>query len=268
MEGAPNSSSAESIEKYGGNVIINIHLIRHGEKDGKYGELTEAGHEAAKEFGVNRESKPYHSDVPRNRQTAEEIAKGSEYNPRLRKNLAIYGEDVAEDWFTRYFEKVHDDGMYSETRPIQELQFDIGRENRPDPDTVSSKEISARVASELLHFLDMSKRLKNDSEVKIDLVSHTGIIEHLLIDLFAGDPKTFLTEIGGGMRFLEGPQIKILREDKDNVAIEVTLDREIGQDDGTVKSVHKQAILTESQLKALADYKQEGKSATEDELKE
>jgi broad specificity phosphatase PhoE len=257
MHESPEQPSVESQERYGENVTMHLHLIRHGEKGGKYGELTQKGRDAAREFGEERGSKAYHSDVHRNQQTAEEIAKGSEYKPRMKKNLAIYGENVAADWYDRYFESVHDGGQYDETRPIQELQFDIGRENRPDPDTVSSKEISARVAKELVHFVEMSKRLKSDSDVTIDLVSHTGIIEHVLVDLFDGDPETFLSEIGGGMRYLEGPEITVRREDKDTVVVEVTLDRELENKDGTVREVQKKATLTKEQLQEIADYIQE-----------
>lgn len=254
MEGAPQeTASAESKERFGNNVTINIHLIRHGEKDGLRGGLTKSGYEAAVEYGKGRGAKAYHSDNSRNKDTAQAIAENSPYKPRMRPELAVSGSD---EWYKQYeaITKRPDGagGMYDETRAIQELQFDIGREKRPEG-FLSSKEVSAQLARQLIHFLEMSKRLKNDSEVNIDLVSHMGIIEHLLIDLFDGDPNTFLKEIGGGMRYLEGPEFKVVRTDKDTVAIEVTFDREIEKADGTIQSVHKAATLSEAELRAIAE---------------
>lgn len=189
----------------------------------------------------------------RNQQTAEEIAlaSNSSYKPRVRPRLRVDGPD---EWYEKYKKLIDHQGQYDETRPVQKLQFDIGRENRPMAGMPSSMEISAQLASELLHFLELSKRLKANSEVEIDLVTHTGLMEHLMIDLLDGDSDTFLSEIGGGMRYLEGPKIEIHRVDAKTTEITFCLDRHIEQTDGTVKEVHIKKKITEDKLRAVAAY--------------
>lgn len=190
--------------------------------------------------------------MPRNRQTAEAITAESLYHPRQRTGLAVSG---SKEWYDRYTAMINHDGQFEETRPIQKLQFDIGRENRPDG-MLSSKEISAQVASELVHFIDLSRRLKNESEVTIDLISHTGIIEHVLIDLLDGNPDTFLQDIGGGMRYLEGVDITLHRRDSDSVSITVSIVRTV--DDGEEqREIRLSNTLTEEQVRDLAAYTQE-----------
>lgn len=246
-------TSPESIER-GKNVTLRLHLMRHGEKSGFSGELTEAGREAARAHGEGRVVKPYHSGVHRNQQTAEEIVKGakSSYKPRMRPLLRVDGPD---EWYKEYIKLINHEGQYDETRPVQELQFDIGRENRPMAGMPSSMEISAQLAGELLHFLELSKRLKVNSEVEIDLISHTGLMEHLIIDLVDGDPDTFLDEIGGGMRYLEGPEIVIHRIDADATEITFRLDRKLTQSDGTLKEVRIEKNISEDKLRTIAAHK-------------
>jgi broad specificity phosphatase PhoE len=249
MEQLPKIKSPESVE-YGNDVTLHVYLMRHAEKSSFAGELTDEGKKAAQEFGENRNAKSYHSDVPRNRQTAEAITASSTYNARERTGLAVSGEKT---WYDEYTAMINHEGQYEETRPIQKLQFDIGRENRPEG-MLSSKEISAQVAGELVHFIDMSRRLKNKSEVNIDLVSHTGIIEHILIDLLDGDPDTFLQDIGGGMRYLEGVDITINREDRDTVSVTVSVNRTVETVDGESREVNMSKTLTEEEVCELAAY--------------
>ena len=254
MERNPTDTgkSPESIER-GKNVTLHLQLIRHGEKDGFSGQLTEEGRKAARAHGEGRVVKPYHSGVHRNQQTAEEIAIGSSssYKPRMRPQLRVDGPAA---WYQEYTKLINHEGQYDETRPMQNLQFDIGRENRPMAGMPSSVEISAQLAGELLHFLELSKRLNANSEVEIDLISHAGLMEHLIIDLLDGDSDTFFDEIGGGMRYLEGPKIEIHRINADTTEITFRLDRQIEQTDGTVKEVHIKKNITEDKLRAMAAY--------------
>lgn len=207
-----------SPENFGANIKLTIDLIRHAEKDGINGGLTEEGKERAREFGLDENIKAYHSRMsenPRTQQTAEAISDSSKYHPRERKGLGIEG-DFSPEFIDRYIALVNESGG-NESKAVQ--MFLDTYDERPDEKTISSKDVSKQLVSELLHFVEMTKRFKSGSDSHVALVSHTGVIEHLLVDLFQKDRKDFITEIGGSMKFLEGPKIEVLRENKDNVKI-------------------------------------------------
>jgi broad specificity phosphatase PhoE len=189
-------------------VTIEIDLIRHAEKASFDGLITEKGRQEAAELGKGKNMKVYHSDAPRAKETSVEIAKDSPYVPRARKDLA-FAHKMSAEFLQKYAEITKEHGGDESTA----LQMYLDTDNeRPDEGTWSSQETSKRLAETLEHFVDVSGRLYNDSRARIVLLSHSGQIEHVLVDLFEEDRPGFIEKIGGGLHFLEGAKILISRD--------------------------------------------------------
>ena len=199
-------NSQEKQERRGHNVRIELDLIRHAQKTSFDGPITPEGRKMAEKFGNDKEVKVFHSSSLRARQTAEAISKDSLYVPRERKELA--GEFSAE--FLQEYGRVTAENNGDESKALQ-LYLDSD-DKRPDEKTLSSREISGQLAKSLKHFVDVSERLNDNSQVNIVLVSHSGMIEHLLADLLAEDRPGFVDKIGGGLKPLEGAKFIISRD--------------------------------------------------------
>jgi broad specificity phosphatase PhoE len=208
--------SKESAER-GRNINIEIDFIRHGEKESFYGNLTDRGKQDAENYGKGKNAKAYHSPVTRAEETGKNIAKSSSYTPRKRKMLA---NEISEEYMQSYA----DTTAKHNTDESQALQMYLDTDDKkPDEETLSSREVSARLSKELLRFVRMSERLKNGSEVNIVLVSHSGTIEHLLVDILKEERKDFVKKIGGALEFLEGAKFIINRDEQGQVHLTMEL---------------------------------------------
>lgn len=212
-------------QEYGENITVTIDLIRHAEKAGANAPLTTQGELDAAEYGsnFNREFpdssgvKIYHSGMTRAEQTAEHIKEGavSPYAIRKQPALMVHGE-FSEQFMRDYESRVTDAG---DEAPAVQWYLD-SNENRPDAETVSSREASEIIAREINHLVDLSARLKNSSQVHIVLVSHSGVVENFLVDALAdGQREGFIQEVGGGLKYLEGARLIINRTDKNNAQV-------------------------------------------------
>lgn len=209
----------ERKEELGRDVMIVVDLIRHGEKDGPDGLLTEEGEREARRLGKKIKDefpdsagvKAYHSGVPRARQTAEAVAQGGSFSVRRKAGLTLHGH-ITKETVETFESKVKDAG--NEGSAVQ-WYLDTDAE-RPDSGTLSSREASAEIAREIKHLIDMSVNFKPHSKLNIVLVSHSGVIEHFIADALSAERKGFIEKIGGGVRYLEGARLVIHRIDKDN----------------------------------------------------
>lgn len=231
----------EQKENYGHDVTIIIDLIRHAEKEGSNGPLTEEGLNDAKEFGQKLKNdfpdssgtKVYHSWIPRAEQTAQAISEDSLFVSRKRE-YSLSGK-FSKDFLAEFEARANE--AKDEDTAVQ-WYIDSGDE-KPNSETASSKETSGMLAEEINHFIDVSARLKEHSKVNIVLVSHSGVIEHFLVDALSMQRQGFLEKIGGGVEYLEGARLIVHRNDKDTVTIKIQFrDNEI--------------VLTPERLKEIA----------------
>ena len=211
--------------KFGNNIDLVVDLIRHAEKESVEGGLSQKGKEWAYTYGENIKTefqdsagvKIYYSPAKRTTQTAEEIKKGAEtkYIPRERKSLTLDGR-ISDDFGNKLVEIINQN-KGDESEAIQ-IMIDTG-DKRIDEQSLSSKEYSKDLAKQLLLFVEMTKKFRDESKVNIVLVSHSGIIEHLLVDVLHMNRENFIKEIGGPVKFLEGARFEIKRENKENMEI-------------------------------------------------
>lgn len=227
METPPNSlENQEEAMEYGKNVVMIINLIRHGEKD-KEGNLTERGRQEAGELGEKlRQENPdsagvksYTSDFSRTQETGRAIiGEDDRFKQRGRDSLSLRGklsEEAGKELIGHINKETGD-----ESRAVQ-LIIDTGSE-RMDPETISSKEISQGVAKEILELIRLTGRLKENSNVDVVMVSHSGLIENFIVDILKEQREDFVERTGGQLKFLEGIRFGIDRQDKDNVGINVS----------------------------------------------
>lgn len=196
----------ERHEHSGHDVIIELDLMRHAQKQSFEGLITAEGRRAAEELGSGRQIKAFHSPIPRAKETAEALTKDSDYVPRERKDLVgRFSPEFLEKYAAITAEHGGDESAA--------LQIYLeGGEKKPDAGTLSSKEISRQLAEMINHFVEVSGRLKDGSHVNMALISHSGTIEHLLVDLLGEERPEFISRAGGGLKPLESVKFIISRD--------------------------------------------------------
>lgn len=218
----------EQKEKYGENIEVVIDLIRHAEKSSFEGGLTEIGEKNSEDWGQKIKEefsdsagvKVYHSGQERAERTAMLIEEGSKtkYKKRQRNSLVLSGDKISKERYGELINYVNKD-TGDESEAIQAM-IDTGNK-RPDEKSYSSRELSRDIAEQIYIIAKMTKRLKNNSKVNFVLASHSGMIEHFLVDALKKEREDFVNKIGGQVKFLEGVRIFVNREDKENVKIKV-----------------------------------------------
>lgn len=209
----------ESREKYGENIEMIIDLIRHAEKSDLEGGLTEKGKEEAKKYGEKLKTefpesagvKVYHSGVERAEKTGSLLKGESNFIERQRESLSLIGK-LSKEQGERLIALVNKQ-TGDETEAIQSLI------NTRDKKTASSKELSCEIAEQILTLVKMTSKFKENSKVNVALISHSGVIEHFLVDILKKTRENFLKEIGGVVNFLEGIRIVVQRQNKETVKI-------------------------------------------------
>jgi broad specificity phosphatase PhoE len=68
-------------------------------------------------------------------------------------------------------------------------------DTRIDPETISSQEISQRIANKILELINISERFKTNSKVNVVMVSHSGVIENFIVDILKEERKDFIKKI-------------------------------------------------------------------------
>lgn len=235
-QGANNEASIEQKEKYGENVLMNVYLLRHAEKQlgenledtvGPKAVLSTQGEKDSIEYGeqLRREYpgfkgiKIYHSGADRANVTGDLIAgEDSVYKLRERRSLSLEGK-ITQEAFNKIVEDTKAEGG-DEATMIQKL---LDADEVPlDEESMTSREISSVFASNILRMVEMSKKLFSDSKVNVVFVSHAGVIEHFLVDLLKRERPDFIEEdLEGGLQYLEGPEFFIKRKDRNTVYIQV-----------------------------------------------
>lgn len=224
----------------GRNVHIRAKFIRHGEKNSFDGGLTDKGVENAKEYG--REFKPlrdgvkgFHSQIKRSKDTLENITQEidveKKYKSRQRNDLLLNDPDEmlwSEDSLRKYKELVNENT--GDENAALDWYLSYG-EQRPDPNTVSPREVATRLANLVEKYVRMVSKLKNGSSVDFVHVSHSGTIEPFLQQVIGNEieqnpinpeGKTFLEKMGGMINFLEEFEVDIKTNENDDVAVELT----------------------------------------------
>lgn len=223
MENINTIEQGREKEKYGVNVEVIIDLIRHGEKNGVDGDLTKCGQEEAEKYGEKLKEelpnyngpKVYYSGINRTRKTGELINEKSKYKARERDTLNFSGQ-ISDEFYDKLLKLVNEESGL-EDKAIQAV---LDTEDiRPDKETISSKEMSSRVAQSLFNLIKMSAKFKENSKVNAVFVSHSGMVENLIVDILKEERKGFIKKIGGPLNFLESARFIVKRKDKNNVKI-------------------------------------------------
>ena len=183
----------ETKEKYGKNVSISIHLVRHGEKH-KDGKLSKNGVIEARKMGEKmrwkKVVKGYYSSKERAKHTLEAILRGGKSNidkemrARVRKNLSpvILSNDFAKSiYFQELDEEVSKINLLPEEERIEVLKKIEERyvkkwlsydSSRPDEQTSSPVDVAQKMAVLIDRYINMADRLKSGSQVDLINVTH------------------------------------------------------------------------------------------------
>ena len=216
----------ESNLEYGTNITMTIDLIRHAEKD-KEGQLTEKWKKDSVEFGnILKENNPdssgtivYISDVDRAQGTGEWIGWVDTKLKKRTTNVLSLTWQISKR-VSDNLKMLIDTETGDESAAIQAIVD--SNDTRIDPETISSQEISQRIANKILELINISERFKTNSKVNVVMVSHSGVIENFIVDILKEERKHFIKKIWGQLNFLEGVKLIINRKDKNNVEIQLS----------------------------------------------
>lgn len=194
----------ESREAFGNNVEIHAYFFRHAPGDKKTGELTTEGLNIAKSYGEKFTPsdegnsyliKAYSSEMDRANQTAEEIIQTVDSNrkghTRIKIELGEKDEDV----------RIPIEPLklsYTEYIKVCEEREKIGDK------LISLHDLAKRIASQIDHFIKLSKRLKNDSTVDLLNVTHIPWIQAFLKEVLKekSDNLDLFTDYVSGFELL------------------------------------------------------------------
>ncbi len=172
MNERPNTIETKEQEPFSRNVEIRAQFLRHGPKDPETWRLTEEGSVASEEYGEQFTPsadgdkyilKAYTSEIERAQETAEAIIEKVNTSRKgrilVKLELGEKDEDV----------KMSTDALslpYSEYIKQNRLEEKIGEK------TISLRQLAQRMASQVEHFIRMSKRLKSDSRADLINITH------------------------------------------------------------------------------------------------
>lgn len=213
-------------KKEGYDVSATVYLMRHPHKGTFDGDISPKGEEDAEKLRIlfNRYQKRYetdelevsHSGHKRPRQAAQILTKSDQgvLENNIREGLAFIGSDE----FDKEYQKLTEQNNGDESTAVQ-MVIDTG-DKRFDPESLSSVEISQKVAQELLDIVEQTKTYKSGTKKPIVLISHTGLIENFLVDLLdKRSVKESLKAIGGNLDFLEDLRLYVNRRSPSEVVI-------------------------------------------------
>ncbi len=241
-------------KREGCDINVTVYLMRHPHKESYTGDISPQGVKDAEELKrlFNRAQKIFntdsrelrHSGQKRARRAAMILSPEDDGQNKLRGKLNVQ-EDVREGlWFTGSdeFEKKYKEltkvNQGNEAAAVQ-MTINTG-DQRYDPETLSSAEISRNVAKELLEIVEETKNYEFGTKKPILLISHSGVIENFLVDLLGKrEEKSSLSAIGGPLDFLEDLRLYIHRKTPTEASLKYRFRKWQGE-------------LTEKKLKQLA----------------
>lgn len=243
----------EQAEKYGEKVTAKVFVGRHGEKkhdpNSFESVLTEHGKENSAKLGKTREKvdmkKPYSSNTERTKETSIIIAENSPAsklgNYRERAELSFdYDYNGA---FAKEAKAIKDKILGPDYNELDEAEFNNRlkqasnemtnyflnfKDKRPDPKTDSPIEAASNMAKILLHYIEMTEKLKTGSTVDLINITHDLNIAAFLKEIISdkdndNDSADFKIEsIGGAIDFNEGFELTINRADKNNFSLNLS----------------------------------------------
>ncbi len=268
-------SSFEEEKRYNPNNEGLISVFRHGDKTPE-GELAPSGFKQARERAETTERlgvivKDYSSPVQRAQDMGKEMSqtladqelidpdskeaiKGEKYNSRARDYLSFAEKGTKPQWIMENFGKLREQGP---NKPLETyLSFN---EKRPDPTTLSPKEMASRVGKVLYDQIRMIGRLKAGSRVNLADASHFPTLDvfiaSFLKDKIEQDPvnpegKTLVEKMGGPSDTAEGFEIKVNTDKQGKLSAKISF-RE------------KEYEVNMSELKELSEFYKEKKETEE-----
>lgn len=159
--------------QFGRNIEIRAFFLRHGAKYEESGGLTQEGKQAAGKFGEAFEPistsdkyllKAYTSEIGRSKDTADEIVRNVNTERKGHTRIKLELGNTEED----------DIRLPNTTLnlPYSEYVKLNRQEIKGKAESLSFHGVAQRVADQIEHFIELSKRLKNDSKVDLLNVSH------------------------------------------------------------------------------------------------
>lgn len=208
----------EQQENFGCNVEMNIVFDRHAQYDRNSGALSEEGKQTSHKKGEQKTMledngqyivKGYSSDYLRTQQTVSETIDSINTEKKGVNRVKLELGDPNNDFYIPDINQFLDKG---------EVQVD----NK----IITTLELAKDIAKRLDIFVRMSKKLKNNSKADLINVTHLPWILSFLKEV-AGDEisninpegKNFVERIGGTIDFVEGFEVAVKRENKDNVSM-------------------------------------------------
>jgi len=239
MEKLNTLKQFETKEKFGRNVKLFLHFVRHGEK-ANTGELSEIGLQHSKEFGKKLEEKDaikgYTSIHPRVKKTVETIiqATKTENKKHIRTRTELSHTILASDFSkSKFFKKVDQKIKQVYLLPKQEQKKALEKveeeyqkewlaygENKPDEYTASPLEVARNISQLINFYTKMPEKLRNGSRVDLIMGTHEFIIAAMIKYLLRKKEKD---------RILKGDELfsRIKRVDYlDDVNLIISTDKE------------------------------------------
>ena len=256
-----DSFEVKNSPEKGANVLVCIDLIRHPEKNPATGKLTEKGKEIflknlTKDFAEGEKYdtvKFYVSPLPRGQEAKEPIMsflKTSNISTTIRDKEDLVGraKEIGQSFkeemttileqnanFTKQQVKKrrHKYKKISSYEPANE-NFEIKANkilikdyfDKEFPASLfTGKDMGKNIKDLIDHFSEMASKLKSDSNVKLVLVGHSGVIEHFTKYIYLQNHPEIQPEnvdvetIGGLVNFGEGPRITIQSDETGNQTI-------------------------------------------------
>ncbi len=201
----------------GKGLDVNVHFVRHGEKDNE-GLLTHEGANQGRKYGENLKGdvvKGYFSPISRVVETVYEAVRASGGKRMKMRERGAYLADVDEfsDEFNEAFKK--------DPKGVLNQWYRDGCE-KYDAETVTSEEVASRFAHVLNNYIKMSGKLKEGSSVDLVNGTHEAFPETLLHEVMIRRNKEGkkvrgfdkIEDIGGTLGYAEGMEFKIHRNNE------------------------------------------------------
>ncbi len=167
-----NTIEEKERESFGRNIEIRACFLRHGSKDPETWHLTEEGVTASEEYGKQFAPsadgnqyiiKAYTSEIERAQKTAKSIIKKVNTNRKgrthIRLELGKENEDI----------KMSTSAL---SLPYSEYKEESRRKEETGKKTSSLHQLAQRVAGQIEHFIEMSKRFRSGSRVDLINITH------------------------------------------------------------------------------------------------
>jgi|GEM_PF-2430974 len=211
-------------KKEGYDVSATVYLMRHPHKDSYEGDVSSRGVEDTEKLKLlmDRYQKIYktddlevsHSGHKRPLKAAQILLDNKEGQNNVREGLAIRCSEHLEEEYKKLVKQNNGD----ESAAAQ--MFINTGDKRFDSESLSSSEISQKIAQELLDIVEQTKNYKFGTKKPIILISHSGVVENFLVDLLKKRQEEHSLEaIGGRLDFLEDMRLYINRRSPEEVSL-------------------------------------------------